>query len=64
MLRRVDDGTWSWPGGWLKDNETAEQAAGREMFEECGYRLSDAGRVLMRSVEDVLGRGDGRLLAT
>ena len=53
MMRRVDDGTWSWPGGWLKDDETAEQAAWREVFEECGYRLGDVGKPLMRSVKDV-----------
>jgi 8-oxo-dGTP pyrophosphatase MutT (NUDIX family) len=52
MCRRVDDGTWAFPGGRLKDGETAEQAAWREFFEETGYRLGDVGKFLMRRNKD------------
>ena len=48
MVRRVDDGTWAFPGGKLKAGETAEQAAWREVHEECSYRLGDVGQRLMR----------------
>ena len=55
MVRRVDDGTWSWPGGRIEDGETPERAARREFHEETGYRL---GRItpLMHRVKDD-GRG-------
>ena len=42
-VHRVDDGSWSWPGGRLKEGETPEDAALRGFFEETGRRLSDAG---------------------
>jgi ADP-ribose pyrophosphatase YjhB (NUDIX family) len=33
-MQRADGEGWAWPGGRLKDGETAEQAAMREFFEE------------------------------
>ncbi len=33
------DGTPAFPGGWLKDGETAEQCAVRETLEETGYKV-------------------------
>jgi hypothetical protein len=51
LMRRVDDGTWSWPGGWLESDETPEQGAWRQFLEETGHKLSDAGRLLMRSAK-------------
>jgi ADP-ribose pyrophosphatase YjhB (NUDIX family) len=53
MMRRTDGEGWAWPGGRLKDGETAEQAAWREFFEETGYRFEDVGKPLMRSVKNV-----------
>ena len=55
MCKRIDDGTWAFPGGCLKAGETPEQAAMCEFLEETGYRL---GRItpLMRRVKDD-GRG-------
>ena len=39
MLRRVDDGSWSWPGGWLKDNGMSVTGARRAPFRRrCGCR--------------------------
>lgn len=55
MVRRVGDGTWSFPGGKLKTGETAEQAAWREFHEEVGYRCGGL-RFLMRGTKD---DGDG-----
>jgi 8-oxo-dGTP pyrophosphatase MutT (NUDIX family) len=52
MCRRVDDGTWAFPGGGIKDGEDAAQCAWREFFEETGYRLGDAGKPLMQRVKD------------
>ena len=52
MVRRVDDGTWAFPGGCLEGDETPEQAAHREFWEETGYRLGDVGRFLMRRIKD------------
>ncbi len=55
MVRRVDDGTWSFPGGKLKIGETAEQAAFREFDEECGYKLGGLKFLMRRKKDD----GDG-----
>lgn len=51
MVRRVDDGTWAWPGGHLKDGETPEQAAWRECWEETAYRCGGL-KFLMHRVKD------------
>jgi ADP-ribose pyrophosphatase YjhB (NUDIX family) len=52
MVRRVDTGEWAWPGGHLKEGETAEKAAMREFFEECSHRLGSVGAQLMRRIRD------------
>ena len=52
MVRRTDDGTWAFPGGKLKDGETSEQAAYREFWEECGYRLGSVGGQLVKDGVD------------
>jgi 8-oxo-dGTP pyrophosphatase MutT (NUDIX family) len=52
LMRRVDDGTWAWPGGGIKEGETADKAAWREFYEETGYRLGDVGKFLMRRTKD------------
>lgn len=36
MQQRQDDGTWSYPGGRVEIDETVEDAARREVYEECG----------------------------
>ena len=41
MQQRRDDGTWSYPGGRVEIDETVEEAARREVFEECGLRVGD-----------------------
>ena len=55
LLQRSEEGdaagTWAIPGGKLEKNETAEQAAFRECFEEMKYRGSP-GKLLLRRVKD------------
>ncbi len=41
MQQRSDDGTWSYPGGRIEIDETVEDAARREVFEECGLRVGE-----------------------
>lgn len=41
MQQRQDDGTWSYPGGRIEIDETVEEAARREIFEECGLTVGD-----------------------
>jgi 8-oxo-dGTP pyrophosphatase MutT (NUDIX family) len=52
LMHRTDGEGWAWPGGVLKDGETAEQAAWREVWEECRYRLGSVGVELMRSTKN------------
>jgi 8-oxo-dGTP pyrophosphatase MutT (NUDIX family) len=52
MLNRTDGEGWAWPGGGIKEGESAEQAAYRETFEETGRRLGSVGQFLMRRVKD------------
>jgi 8-oxo-dGTP diphosphatase len=37
--RRADDGTWSWPGGYLDTGETPAHTAARETREETGLEV-------------------------
>ena len=39
LVKEPDDGGWSLPGGWAAVGETPAEAAGREVYEECGYRV-------------------------
>ncbi len=41
MQQREDDGTWAYPGGRVEIDETVEDAARREVWEECGVRVGD-----------------------
>lgn len=56
LCRRTDGQGWAWPGGGIKEGETAAQAAWREFFEETGFRLGSVGAQLMQRVKD---DGDG-----
>ena len=52
LMHRTDGEGWAWPAGGLKDGETPEQGAWREVFEETGRRLGDVGAQLMRSTKN------------
>jgi 8-oxo-dGTP pyrophosphatase MutT (NUDIX family) len=52
LLKRVDSGEWSIPGGCIEGDETPEQCAYRETFEETGRRLGSVGKFLMRRIKD------------
>jgi 8-oxo-dGTP pyrophosphatase MutT (NUDIX family) len=52
MVRRTDGEGWAFPGGGIKDGEAPRECAWREFFEETGYRLGDAGKLLMQRVKD------------
>lgn len=39
MQQRQDDGTWSYPGGRIEIDETVEEAARREVYEESGLTV-------------------------
>lgn len=52
MMRRVDDGTWAFPAGGIKDGETPEEGAWRECWEETGHRCGDVGKLHMRRIKD------------
>ncbi len=41
MQQRTDDGTWSYPGGRIEIDETVEDGARREVFEECGLKVGE-----------------------
>ena len=41
MQQRQDDGTWSYPGGRVEIDETVEDAARREVREECGLVVGE-----------------------
>ena len=51
MMRRVDDGTWAFPAGGVKQGESLEQAAFRECTEETGFRPG-AMKLFMRRQKD------------
>lgn len=52
MVKRVDDGSWAFPGGVIEGDETPEKAAYREFFEETGRRLGSVGKQLMRRIKN------------
>jgi ADP-ribose pyrophosphatase YjhB (NUDIX family) len=39
LVKELEDGSWSLPGGWADVGETASEAAVREVREESGYRV-------------------------
>ena len=41
MQQRQDDGNWSYPGGRVDIDETVEDAARREVREECGLDVGE-----------------------
>ena len=51
-MHRTDGEGWAWPGGVIEEGESPEQAAWREVWEECGYRLGSVGVELMRSTKN------------
>jgi len=42
LVKEVEDGAWSVPGGWADVGETLSEAAVREVREESGYRVRAA----------------------
>lgn len=44
LVHRVDDGTWSIPGGHLEHGEGSERAARRELLEETGLCVVELNR--------------------
>lgn len=40
LIRRMDDGLWCLPCGWLEPNESPEEGAVRETWEETGLRVA------------------------
>jgi 8-oxo-dGTP pyrophosphatase MutT (NUDIX family) len=51
MLRRVDDGSWSFPGGVIEPGESPEEAAVRECGEEIRQRF-EIRRPILRRIKD------------
>lgn len=45
MVKNMDNGTWSLPGGAVENNESLEEAAVREVKEETGYEIKVHGVV-------------------
>ncbi len=45
LVRELDDGMWTVPGGWADVNESASEAVVREVYEESGYH-TDAVKLL------------------
>jgi ADP-ribose pyrophosphatase YjhB (NUDIX family) len=54
LVRNVDDGLWSLPGGWAEVGERPRQSAEKELLEESGYRgcVVDVVGVYDRDIRD------------
>lgn len=53
MIRETPDGAWALPGGGVEPEESLEQAALRETWEEAGVAVRIARRLFGR--DDILG---------
>ncbi len=40
LVREVEDGLWTLPGGWVDPGESPSEAAARETLEESGYHVT------------------------
>ena len=58
LVRKSYRKVWSIPGGLLKKNETWEQAAMRETFEEVGIRVPEEDLVFLKEVPGEVGPRD------
>ena len=56
-----DKGKWAWPGGFLKENETLEQTAQRELYEETGAKKFDLHPICIYSVDRENDKSYGQL---
>lgn len=52
LMKRINDGTWAFPGGKVEDGETIEQGARRESLEETGHSPEDLLQVDMTNQGD------------
>ena len=57
-LTKIEGGTWAPPGGKFEPNETAEQCACRELFEETGIQLDPSCQ--LRFLQSLYVRKPGR----
>ena len=48
---------WELPGGSIEEGETPEEAATRELFEECGVRVSKDELIFIGTLKDREGEG-------
>jgi 8-oxo-dGTP pyrophosphatase MutT (NUDIX family) len=50
LLKYASNGLWSFPGGHIKDGETAEEAVARECVEEIGFLPEGERRLWTRRI--------------